>query len=465
MSFFNFSKRQEPTEALVQIKHESYFNELFNKEFSRLGKQKHVYLDYTGGGLYATTQLRKHHEMLESLVLGNPHSSNPSSKKSTELVEESRQAVLDFFDADDYCCVFTQNASGALKIVGECYPFNEDACFSLLMDNHNSVNGIREFAVRKNAKFYYCNILKDNLRLDEDCLAEHFDQHDEVKNKLFAYPAQSNVSGVKHDLKWVKYAEERGWDILLDAAAFVPTSKLDLSQVKPSFVAMSFYKIFGYPTGLGCLLIRKDKFHKLEKPWFAGGTVSMVSNTKSKHFLAESNERYEDGTLNYLDIPAIKIGLDFIKGIGIEKITERVTELRKYLYNALSEIKHDNGNAVARIYGPTDYQNIGGTIIFNVMTQGGETIFFDEVEKEANKELISLRTGCFCNPGIDEINNEVSSAKLTDFYKDRSNANMNDALNFFDFQRGAVRISVGIATRQVDLDKFIQFIIKNYQNK
>ena len=42
---------------------------------------------------------------------------------------------------------------------------------------------------------------------------------------------------------------------------------------------------------------------------------------------------------------------------------------------------------------------------------------------------------------------------------------MNDALNFFDFQRGAVRISVGIATRQVDLDKFIQFIIKNYQNK
>ena len=44
--------------------------------------------------------------------------------------------------------------------------------------------------------------------------------------------------------------------MLLDAAAFVPTNRLDLRVVTPDFVAVSFYKMFGYPTGVGCLLIR-----------------------------------------------------------------------------------------------------------------------------------------------------------------------------------------------------------------
>jgi len=47
---------------------------------------------------------------------------------------------------DDYCVVFTQNASGALKLVGEAYPFAPDGQYLLTFDNHNSVNGIREYA-------------------------------------------------------------------------------------------------------------------------------------------------------------------------------------------------------------------------------------------------------------------------------------------------------------------------------
>ena len=45
--------------------------------------------------------------------------------------------------------------------------------------------------------------------------------------------------------------------MLLDAAAFVPTNRLDLGRWHPDFVALSFYKMFGYPTGVGCLLARK----------------------------------------------------------------------------------------------------------------------------------------------------------------------------------------------------------------
>jgi molybdenum cofactor sulfurtransferase len=463
MSLFSFAKKSPVLEA--SIVHEDYFNALYNKEFSRLAKLNQIYLDFTGGGLYAASQLRKHHDLLQHNVLGNPHSSNPTSKKSTELVEESRKAVLDYFNADDYCCVFTQNASAALKIIGECYPFDEQARFSLLMDNHNSVNGIREFAVKKNAEFTYCPVNAVDLRINKDFLTDHLNAFPNIENKLFAFPAQSNVSGVKHDLTWIEFAEVRGWDVLLDAAAFVPTSKLDLSKVKPSFVAMSFYKIFGYPTGLGCLLIRKDKFPKLQKPWFAGGTVTMVSNTASKHYLAESNERYEDGTLNYLDIPAIKIGLDFIQSIGIQKINERISGLRKFLYDSLKKLTHDNGQPLIQLYGPDDHENVGGTIIFNVIDQSGEVYFFEKVEEAANKQLISVRSGCFCNPGLDETNNHIKSEELETFYAGREKTDMHDVLAHFGQQRGAVRVSVGIATRAKDLTTFIKFLSKTYLNK
>lgn len=63
----------------------------------------------------------------------------------------------------------------------------------------------------------------------------------------------------------------------MDAAAFIPTNPLDLSKVKPDFVCMSFYKIFGYPTGVGALLIRKSLVKQLTKGYWGGGTVVVAS--------------------------------------------------------------------------------------------------------------------------------------------------------------------------------------------
>ena len=78
-------------------------------------------------------------------------------------------------------------------------------------------------------------------------LADQLDQIDMSVPNLFAYPAQSNYTGVQHDLNWIAEAQKRGWHVLLDAAAFVPTNRLDLSVHHPDFVSLSFYKIFGIP--------------------------------------------------------------------------------------------------------------------------------------------------------------------------------------------------------------------------
>ncbi|MCA9936234.1 MAG: aminotransferase class V-fold PLP-dependent enzyme, partial [Anaerolineales bacterium] len=251
----------------------SLLDDLRRTDYKRLDEQGQIYLDYTGGGLHGESQLDKHFALLRSKVLGNPHSANPTSLAMTNLVEETRHFVLDYFNAsDNYTAVFTANASGALKHIGESYPFQPGGHYLLAFDNHNSVNGIREFARSRGAGFTYAPLTTPDLRLDRTRLETLLDSINPDYPHLFAFPAQSNFSGVKHPLAYIELAHSKGWDVLLDAAAFVPTNRLDLNAVQPDFVSMSFYKMFGYPTGVGLLLIHRRAFGKLHRPWFAGGT-------------------------------------------------------------------------------------------------------------------------------------------------------------------------------------------------
>jgi len=123
-------------------------DELRRTEYGYLDEQGHVYLDYTGAGLAARSQYRAHTERLAGTLFGNPHSSNPTSEAATELVERARARVLRHFNADPdrYAAVFTANATGAARLVGEAYPFSRRTRLVLTVDNHNSVNGLREFA-------------------------------------------------------------------------------------------------------------------------------------------------------------------------------------------------------------------------------------------------------------------------------------------------------------------------------
>ena len=66
--------------------------------------------------------------------------------------------------------------------------------------------------------------------------------------------------------------------MLLDAASHVSTSPLDLSSTHPHFVTISFYKMFGFPTGVGALLVRKDCADVLVKTYYGGGTVKATDS-------------------------------------------------------------------------------------------------------------------------------------------------------------------------------------------
>ena len=437
-------------------------DDLRASEYARLDLGEHIYLDYTGGGLYAESQLRRHNKMLSEHVFGNPHSSNPTSQAATQLVEHAREYVLKFFHADpqEYLAIFTPNASGALKLVGESYPF-PGGRYLLTFDNHNSVNGIREFAHARGADVTYIPIALPDMRVDESQLQRELSRPSKRGHNLFAYPAQSNFSSVKHPLDWIERAHRFGWDVLLDAAAFVPTSQLDLSAVKPDFVSLSFYKMFGYPTGIGALIARKEALGKLHRPWFAGGTITVASVQGDKYYLADGASAFEDGTIDYLNIPAVEMGLKHLESIGFEVIGERVRSLTGWLLDNLTSMKHSNGVPLVRVYGPTNLEGRGGAVTVNFYDENNQPLDHRFIEQKANEANISLRTGCFCNPGAGEVALEISRVELDVCFTQPGHE---ERLTVDDFRScidgkssGAVRISVGMVTNFSDIQGFLAF--------
>ncbi len=436
-------------------------DELRASEYGRLDAGRHIYLDYTGGSLYADRQLREHMALLRDNVYGNPHSLNPTSLAMTHLVEHARAYALEYFNAspDEYEAIFTLNASGALKLIGESYPFGPGDHYLLTFDNHNSVNGIREFARAHRAETTYVPIVLPEMRVDEAQLAEGLERARPGGHNLFAYPAQSNFSGVQHSLEWITQVKAKGWDVLLDTAAFVPTNRLDLSRYQPDFVALSFYKMFGYPTGVGCLIARREALARLRRPWFAGGTITVASVQGDKYYLAEGEAAFEDGTLNYLSLPAVEIGLKHVAGLGIEMIHERVTCLTGWLLDSLLALQHHNGRPLIRLYGPSNTHGRGGTVTFNVYDPRGWAIDHRRIEAEANRDNISLRTGCFCNPGGGEIALGISQTELVAcFNQPQERLTLDDFRLCIDGKSsGAVRVSLGLASNFADVYRFVQF--------
>jgi molybdenum cofactor sulfurtransferase len=440
----------------------AHLDRLRAAEYRRLDATGHVYLDYTGGSLHAESQVREHAELINAHVHGNPHSASRASAGTTALVERARRAVLEWFNAgSDYTAVFTANATGALKHVAECFPFAPGGRLLMTADNHNSVNGIREFASMRGADVEYAPLTYPELRIDLERIDSCLAAADAGRANLFAFPAQSNFSGVKHPLDLIAAAQSAGWRVLLDAAAFVPTSRLDLQSVQPDYVSVSFYKMFGYPTGVGCLLARRDALATLKRPWFAGGTVNFATVHARAHILAPREAGFEDGTLNYLAIPAVKIGLRHLAAVGIEAIQTRVGCLTGWLLDRLVELRHSNGRPMVRIYGPLTTAMRGPIVTMNFYDPDGHLLDYRRVEELASKQGISLRTGCFCNPGAGETAEGITDEDVVAALETAADLTLPRFLQVITHRggksAGAIRVSFGIASNFSDAQRFVAF--------
>ncbi len=438
-----------------------YFERLRRAEFSRLDEADVAYLDYAAAAVYSASQLRAYTERLSRNVFGNPHSEHGPSKASESDLSLARSATLDFFDADPavYDVCFTGNTSMAIKLVAESYAFGPDRGLLLTADNHNSMNGMREFARAQGGQTSVLP-LDDELRLVDPVESLRALSADRPSG-LFGFPMQSNFSGVKHPLHLVHDAQRLGHDVMIDAAGAGVTANISLRRYPAEFLVFSYYKLFGLPTGVGALVARRDALEKLKRPWFAGGTVDFVSIEHDRHQLRAGHSAFEDGTPNFLSVGAIAAGFDFLSRIDRAAAERRLQGLTQQFIERARKLKHASGAPLIKIYGPASLEARGATVAFNVLDTDGGTIAYQRVEARAGEAGVAIRGGCFCNPGAAErafdfrrFDVSRSLDKLrTGFTPERLQACLGDRATV-----GALRLSIGIPTIEHDLDRALSVL-------
>ncbi|KFB42517.1 AGAP000555-PA-like protein [Anopheles sinensis] len=441
------------------------------QEFSRLkGK---CYLDHAGTALYGESQLRAVQELLAGDLFCNPH----TSRTMEDMVDLVRYRVLRWFNtrASEYELVFTSGTTGALKLLGESFTFRspssptetaEPGAFVFLRESHTSVLGMREIVQTDRIHPMERTELLQALQRSGD--STPVEDYQRTRPSLL-YPLalcetveQSGLDGYDRDK----------FHVCLDAASYVSTSPLNLTRYKPSFVCVSFYKIFGYPTGLGALLVRKDVEPLLlpGKRYYGGGTVKIAMSGPGGFHVKRDTlaERFEDGTINFLAICALLPCMDTLERLlgpsPMDRIQRHTFALARYCHNRLRQLEHTNGTPVVELYHDSAFEdaNTQGAILnFNVRNDDGSYVGYAEVACMAANHSIYLRTGCFCNPGACQRHLGLTDTDILRQYQ--AGHVCGDANDLVDGKpTGSVRVSFGYCTRPADIDQLVAMIAGCY---
>ncbi|KAH6761763.1 molybdenum cofactor sulfurase [Perilla frutescens var. hirtella] len=461
-----------------------------------------VYLDHAGATLYSESQMEGLFKDLNSTIYGNPHSQSSCGLSTSDVVWEARQQVLSFFNASpkEYNCIFTCGATSSLKLVGETFPWSSRSNYMYTMENHNSVLGIREYALREGAaaiavdiedvadfdlisgRKSVINIVPHTVQKRGEADCNKKEETSETYN-LFAFPSECNFSGLRFNLDLVNSIKEGSyqmhgisptqrsvnsgnWMVLIDAAKGSATCPPDLSKYKADFVVVSFYKLFGYPTGIGALIARNESIKLLKKTYFSGGTVAASIADLDFYQRRDGVEEYfEDGTVSFLSIASLHHGFKILNTLTMPAISRHTSLLASYVRNSLLKLRHENGNCVCTLYGNSNpeltYDAMGPIVSFNLKRPDGSWFGYREVEKLASLSNIQLRTGCFCNPGACAKHLGLShSDLLSNIEAGHVCWDDHDILN--GKPTGAVRVSFGYMSTFEDAMTFLKFIKSSF---
>ena len=465
-------------------------HQLSDQHFHAVWASGTTYLDHAGTTPYPKSLMKSFEEDMNSHLFGNPHSNSPSSMLSTDSVESARRQALNFFKADPehFDLIFVANATAAIKLVVDClsdYRRSEDGqtlqgfWYGYHADSHTSLVGVRETSKATARCFESDDEVKDWLYMRKS-RPETYRPVNREALELFAYPAQSNMNGRRLPLDWPAQlrstsAQGHGVYSLLDAAAFVATSSLDLSNpdTAPDFTALSFYKIFGFPD-LGALIVRKAAGHVLtQRRYFGGGTVDMVINGRAdgpsedmwhakKSVLL--HEMLEDGTPAFHSIAALNSAFKVHRRLfgSMTMVAKHTCSLVGRLYEAMSSLIHTNGSPVCHIYKNSfsqygDSRTQGPTIAFNVRDSQGGWIGKSEFERLAISKKIQIRTGGVCNPGGIASALRMSPKEMRENFREGLRCG-NDLDEINGKPTGIVRVSLGAMSSMKDVDTFVRFL-------
>ncbi|XP_039065364.1 molybdenum cofactor sulfurase-like [Hibiscus syriacus] len=286
---------------------------------------------------------------------------------------------------------------------------------------------------------------------------------------LFVFPSECNFSEVRFSLYLVNIVKQnaenksgRGsWMVLIDAAKGCATQPPDLSLYPADFVVITFYKLFGYPTGFGALIIRNDATKLLKKTYFSSGTVAAsIADIDFVRRRKGVEEHFEDGTISLLSIASICHGFKILNTLTTSAISRHTMSLTMFLKKLLA-LRHENGAVSALFMAIVSMHDSGSIVLFKLKRADGSWFGYRELEKLASLSGIQLRTGCFCNPGSCAKYLGLSNSDLlSNVEAGHVSWDDNDVIN--GKPTGAVRVSIGYMSTYEDAKKLVDFMRRSF---
>jgi molybdenum cofactor sulfurtransferase len=441
-----------------------------------------------------------------------------------------------------YDVVFTSGATEGFKTIAERFPWRsagdgDDSTIlcstctkrrrqtqSILLyatNSHNSVVGMRQLAKRQGAIFHCVDMqdlesitAQDLTKLEASLLADgstasnsnsdqnqqranancnctdSYDNND--KRHLLVFSSECNFGGDYPDaVSIIAIAKQCGWYTMLDIAKAASTGPVNLGELNPDFAALSFYKLFGDPTGLGALLVKRSSIPVLFEndnqahPHYQGGGSVNIMMPKQDYIvpkgesLTASLDSLTSGSVHFRGIANIANGFKTLERLGgMPKIHAHTTCLARELARRLRVLKHGNDVSAVQLYGVWSDENHfekndqralkrqGPTVAFNVVRSDGSVVGYNEVSKLAalNNPSIQFRTGCFCNPGACQQALGLSDEQVIENFEKTGHVCGDHIDTVNGLPTGAIRISFGKDSIWEDLDAVVQFLEVTFVN-
>jgi molybdenum cofactor sulfurtransferase len=425
---------------------------------------------------------------LTSELYTNPHSTSYSGTRTAEEIDRVRKKVmLDLFGVkgeEGWDLVFTSGTTAGIKLIGECF-FGKEAEgreYVYLDQAHTSLVGVRGYAEaggRGKSRAVSSNNLVNGWAGREESAGD----------RLVGIPAQCNASGRRyfHDQLFPHLRNnDRRAPIngartyyLLDAAAYLSSStRIDLSTMShddaPDYVVFSCYKLYGYPTGIGGLLIKRQSSEVIlrGKTYFGGGTVDALA-PRSNWAMSRRGvtDVLEDGSVNVHGIIGVGQAEDVYDRLfgSLRDRSRYVKNLLRRLVEGMADIKHDGGQPVIKIYMESqegmrwsqlgkggEMADQGPIVNFNILHPSGRIIPPSEVDRLACIQNIHLRSGRHCNAGF--IVNHLLNGSEREIIEQYDQGVGCDQSAGGAVVTASLRVSLGIHNTPEDVDRFLDFV-------
>ncbi|KAB1996777.1 hypothetical protein ES319_D13G255000v1 [Gossypium barbadense] len=305
---------------------------------------KLVYLDNAATSQKPTAVLKSLQNYYEAYNSNVHRGIHYLSAKATDEYELARKKVAAFINASDSAeIVFTRNATEAINLVAYSWGLSNlkprDEIILTIAEHHSAIVPWQIVAQKTGAILKFVS-LDENEVPDVEKLREMIS----TSTKLVVVHHVSNVLGSVLPIEdIVIWAHAVGAKVLVDACQSVPHMVVDVQGLDADFLVASSHKMCG-PTGIGFLFGKSNLL--LTMPPFLGGG-EMISDVFLDHSTyAEPPSRFEAGTPAIGEAIGLGAAIDYLSGIGMQKIHDYEMELANYLYEKLCSVPN------IRIYGP-----------------------------------------------------------------------------------------------------------------